>query len=67
LPQTPLQKSAVHQARSVLQSPILPAMMIDADKDHGNCARTRRRERAATPGAHWSRHLAAHVPGVKAS
>jgi hypothetical protein len=42
-------------------------MMIDADKDHGNRPRTGRRERAATPGAHWSRHLAAHVPRVKAS
>src|SRR4029077_2025899 len=42
-------------------------MMTDADKNHGNRARTRRRQRAATSRARWWRDLAAYIPRATAS
>ena len=42
-------------------------LFSDADKNNGNRARTRRRQRATTSRARWRRDLAAYVPGTTAS
>ena len=41
--------------------------MSDADSEHGNCARARRRQRAATSHARWWRYLATYVSRAAAS
>ncbi len=42
-------------------------LFSDADKNNGNRARTRRRQRATTSRARWWRDLAAYVPRTTAS
>src|SRR5947208_7702974 len=65
--QAPLQQSAVHRTRSILQLLVSPVMMSDAREKYRNRARARRHQRLAAAYARGRNHVAAYISCATAS